>query len=95
MNYSDIIIEVKTKWMEDGDNYYRDVIKYKVDCNESTPKELAVKYINEINNTRETANKINCNAIEINILDKDGKLIKINNNNLEYLINYTKYQWEA
>lgn len=95
MKYSDIIIEVKTKWMEDNNNYYRDIIEYKIDCNEATPKEIAVKYINEIGKIQEKANKIDNNTIVINLLDKNRNELKIDNDILEYILNYTKYQWEA
>lgn len=95
MEYRDIIIEVKTKWIKDTNTFYRDIIEYTIDCNNDTPKEIAVKYINELNNTRETAEKIENNSISITLLDKNRNEIKMDKKDFEYIINYTKYQWEA
>lgn len=95
MNYQDIIIEVKTKWIENNGNFYRDVIEYEIDCNSNISEYEAIKYINEKTQKRENKKNITNNSIEVNLLDKKRNILEINNDALKFLLEFAKYQWEV
>lgn len=95
MNYQDIIIEVKTKWMKNNGSFYRDIIEYEINCNSNTPKYEAIKYINEKSQKRESSKAITNNSIEVNLLDKNRNILSTDSEDLKFLLEFTKYQWEG
>lgn len=96
MKNKDFLIEVKTKWIEENNQYSREVITYELnkepnncDCS------LSEKFLKESNKYIESVDYIESNQLEINALDKvTGKIIENNTALIDMLLNFTKYKYE-
>ena len=92
---NNFIIEVKTKWEENNQEYTRKVIEYTCPCLfDNLDESIYQKYLEPSNTYDETAKEIENNEIEIKAITKDTKSEIANPSKLvQVLLEFTKYQW--
>ena len=94
-NKNNFIIEVKTKWEENNNNYTRKVIEYTCPCVfDDADVSIYKKFLEPTNTYNESCKSISANEIEIKAITKDSKTEITNPSVLvKTLLEFTKYQW--
>ena len=96
MENNEIIIEVKTTWIETEGQFVRNIIEYRYDKSIKIDKPVySTLYIKESNIKEEYASSIEKNTFEFNILEnKEYKKIDDLSDIEKTLLRFTKNKWE-
>ena len=96
MKDNEIIIEVKTTWIETEGQFERNIIEYRYDNNIKIDKPIySTLYIKESNRRKEYRKEINKNTFEINVLDNNNNIKLDKLSDIEStLLRFTKNKWE-
>lgn len=94
MKLNEIIIEVKTKWVQKEDGYERHIIEYACKNNQVSNALEATKFLFESRNYSEVSRTIDTNEYEICAKYlKNNKKLDEPNEFISTLIDFTKRQW--
>lgn len=94
-NNENFIIEVKTKWEKENNNYTRKVIEYTCPCIfDDTDEAIYTKFLSPTNVYEEVTAEITENEIQVKAITKDSKEEIVEPSNLiKVLLKFTEYQW--